>query len=115
MKAIDVAVLFRITVAMDDRPRRTFEDRFADLAAAMLRALERRRDRAHARAADLHRQDWQGRMGGDHWAEHKRWREIHADYERALDGVHRALVFVRHAGELLSRLRRDRARGGDGG
>ena len=54
-------------------------------------------------------------MDGNRRAEHKRWREIHADYERALDGVHKALVFVRHAGELLSRLRRDRVRGGDGG
>ena len=42
---------------------------------------------------------------------HRRWREIHADYERAHDGVHRALVFVRHAGELLARLRRDRGGG----
>ena len=42
---------------MDDRPQGTFEERFANLAAAMLRALERRRDRAHARAADLHRQE----------------------------------------------------------
>ena len=81
----------------------------------MLRALERRRDRAHTRAAKLYRQDWEGGMDGDRWAEHARWREIHADYERALDGVHRALVFVRHAGELLSRLRRDRAKGRDGG
>ena len=95
---------------MDDRPRGTFEDRFADLAAAMLRVLERRRDRAHARAANLYRQDWEGGMDGDRWAEHRRWREIHADYERAVDGVHRALVFVRHAGELLARLRRDRTR-----
>jgi hypothetical protein len=100
---------------MDDRPRGTFEDRFADLAGAMLRALERRRDRAHARAADLYRQDWQGGMDGARRAAHDRWREIHADYERALDGVHRAMVFVRHAGELLARLRRDRARGRDGG
>jgi hypothetical protein len=77
----------------------------------MLRALERRRDHAHARAADLHRQEWQGGTNGDRRAAHDRWREIHADHERALDGVHRALVFARHAGKLLARLRRDRARG----
>lgn len=101
-------------LAMDHRPRGTFEQRFADLAAAMLRALERRRDRAHARAADLHRQDWEGGMDGNRWAEHRRWLEIHADYARALDGVHKALVFVRHAGLLLDRLRRDRDQRSDG-
>lgn len=100
---------------MDDRPRRTFEERFTALAAAMLRALERRRDRAHARGAALYRQDWEGGMSGDQWAEHARWREVHADYQRALDGVHKAMVFVGHAALLLDRLRRDRARGKDGG
>jgi hypothetical protein len=46
-------------MAMDDRPWGTFDKRSADHAAAMIRTLERRLDRAHAPRTSTGKSDLQ--------------------------------------------------------
>ncbi len=53
---------------------------------AMLRALARRRDRAHARRGPPPT-GLQGGTGGDRRAAQDRWREIHADHARPRQGA----------------------------
>ena len=86
-------------------PRETFEDKFAIMASMMLRALERRRDRAKHRAGVLYRPEHEGGMEGARKLEHERWLEVHQAYERAYDGVFAALDWVCSARELLRRIK----------
>ena len=84
-----------------------FDDGFGRLAAMMLRALERRRDRAHERAAAFHPTALGREPVGGEVAERDRWLEMESYYGRAYDAVHAANVYVHHAAVRLQRIRED--------
>ncbi len=84
-----------------------FEDRFRRLSGPMLRALERRRDRALARGAALDPARLGRPLTGGEATERERWFNLERDYQQACDGVHAASVFVHHAGVLLRKIRDD--------
>jgi hypothetical protein len=84
-----------------------FEDRFGRLAAMMLRALERRRDRAHGRAAAFQPTILGREPVGGEVTERDRWQEMERYYGRAYDAVHAAGVYVHHAAVRLQRIRDD--------
>lgn len=73
----------------------------------MLRALKRRRDRAHDRAALLLPSELGREPTGSEVTERDRWQEMERYYSRAFDAVHAAGVYVHHAAVRLSRIRDD--------
>jgi hypothetical protein len=85
----------------------SFEGKFGRLAAMMLRALERRRDRAHERAAAFHPLILGREPVGGEVTERDRWLEMERYYGRAYDAVHAASVYVHHAAVRLQRIRND--------
>ena len=84
--------------------------RFRHLGAVMLRALERRRDRAFDRAAGLNPQDFGRPLTGSELIERTRWEEMHRYYAGAYDNVHGAMVFVHYAWCRLREIRDDAKR-----
>ena len=89
-----------------------FDGKFGRLTAMMLRALERRCDRARERAALLHPTALGRTPTGSEASERERWLELERHYARAHGHVHAAGVFVHHAAVLLRRIRDD-SRGTD--
>ena len=76
----------------------------------MLRALERRQDRAYQRVAALQPLALGRDPTGDEALERARWEEIQHNYARAYDGVHGAMVFVHYARCRLREIRDDAKR-----
>jgi hypothetical protein len=84
-----------------------FEAKFGRLRSVMLRALARRRDRAHERAAAFEQEVLGREPVGGEVTERDRWREMELYYGRAYDAVHAAGVYVHHATMRLRKIRDD--------